>query len=97
MKKIIFSIVAAVSINAAAASQYITVEVCSMDHPAICNQVTYKVRQPSPEVPAVITCAIGDGGAEGPCPTGKVPNWLKKLNQLFPNATPVDSDLYKGQ
>ena len=97
MKKIIFAIVAAVSINASA--EYVTVEVCNRGESSDqCEMVTYKVRAPSAPTPYVEQCPVGDTGY-GPCAkVYGVPTWLKKLNAHFAKKgfKAVEEDIYKG-
>ena len=84
MKKILFSLIAAASINASA--EYVTVEVCDQSgDPAYttCKTVTYKVRPESPAQPAGPEMCPGYSEPV-PCPTEYgVPGWLQDLNQWF--------------
>ena len=98
MKRIIFAIVAAVSINASA--EYVTVEVCNQGESGNrCEMVTYKVRTPNAPTPYVEQCPVGDSGY-GPCAkVYGVPTWLKKLNAHFTGRgfkAPIQDDIYKG-
>lgn len=100
MKKIVFALIAAVSISATA-SQYVTVQVCDGGESGTqCRTVTYKVRPAS--APRVVACTIPAGEAgEQPCPTNYgVPGWLKSLNKAFADrgftAPPVDDSLVGG-
>lgn len=97
MKKIIFAIVAAVSINASA--EYVTVEVCNLGESSDrCEMVTYKVRAPSAPTAYVEQCPVGDTGY-GPCAkVYGVPTWLKKLNAHFVKKgfKTVEEDIYGG-
>lgn len=94
MKKLIFALIASVSISATAAT-YVTVDVCDGGESGTqCRTVTYKVRPAS--TPVIEQCLVPAGEAGYvPCPTKYgVPSWLQKLNKAFLDAgftAPVDN------
>ena len=95
----IMSLVALATINASAATQYVTVRVCGQGEIAEqCQMVTYAVRPASPSSPAIVTCPKGE--LDGPCPTVTgVPAWLKALNKAFADAgftAPVTPEVTGG-
>ncbi|OFZ28607.1 MAG: hypothetical protein A2622_05820 [Bdellovibrionales bacterium RIFCSPHIGHO2_01_FULL_40_29] len=98
MKKIVFAIIALVSISASA--KYITVEVCDRGESGDrCEMVTYKVRPPSQNTPAEILCPVGDHGFTKCNKNAHVPAWLKKFNKHFLDAgftAPKEDDLYRN-
>ncbi len=99
MKKIIFAIVAAASINVSA--EYVTVTVCDRgENGNRCETITYKKRAPSAPVPQVETCYEGENQRPVACnQNAHVPNWLKKLNEALLNAgftAPKEDDIYRG-
>lgn len=96
MKSIIFALVATASI-AASAQDTTGCKISADGKYATClvvvpnegegqlQQVTFKIRGASAPINSDLGCPVGEAGY-APCKEGKVPKWLKDLNQAFTDA-----------
>ena len=96
MKSVIFALVAFATISASAQDttgckisangKYATCKVLGGESGDQVQYVTFKIRGASTPVAPGTGCYAGEGGHEVACPEGKVPQWLKDLNQAFLDA-----------
>lgn len=106
MKSIIFGLVALASVAASAQDttgcrisadgKYATcLVVVPNEGSGELKQITFKIRGASAPVNADLGCPVGEA-SYGPCTEGKVPNWLKDLNNFFKKhglTAPVDREI----